>query len=103
IELGGTTPGTQFDRLAVSGAASLNGTLNVTRINGFTVTAGDQFQIMTFGSRTGDFAVKNGFNLGTGLFFTEQFQSASLTLITAQAGITVSPNIGLTTTEAGGT
>src|SRR5207244_1167373 len=43
IELGGTTPGTQFDRLAVSGAASLNGTLNVTRINGFTVTAGDQF------------------------------------------------------------
>ncbi len=61
IQLGGTTPGTQYDRLLVSGSVNLGGTLNVTTTNSFTPTAGNSFQIITFGSQLyNSFAVMNG-------------------------------------------
>lgn len=66
IELADPTPGTGHDRLNVSGAATLLGTLNVTVVEGACVDGGLSFEIMTFGSRVGDFAVKNGLNLGGG-------------------------------------
>lgn len=46
IEIGGTTPGTQFDRLNVVGTATLAGALNVSLLNGFTPTIGSSFQII---------------------------------------------------------
>lgn len=57
IELGGTTPGTQHDRLAVTGIATLGGTLSITMFGGYTGSAGDVFDVMTYGTRVGDFAV----------------------------------------------
>ena len=36
IEIGGNTPGNQYDRLTIAGTASLDGTLDVSLINGFT-------------------------------------------------------------------
>jgi hypothetical protein len=60
IEIGGATVCTQFDRLAVSGAATLDGTINVTLINGFNPPAGQSFQVMTFASRAGTFPTVNG-------------------------------------------
>lgn len=62
IELGGTSVGTGFDRLAVSGAATLGGTLNVVLTDGFVPAVGNTFPIMTYASRSGDFATKNGLN-----------------------------------------
>jgi len=59
IELGGTTQGTNYDLLQVTGTASLNGTLNVSLFGGFTGAAGDLFDVMTYASRTGDFATVN--------------------------------------------
>jgi hypothetical protein len=59
IELGGLTPGTQYDQLKVTGAASLAGTLNVSLINGYIPNVGDSFTIMTHGSRTGNFGTVN--------------------------------------------
>lgn len=56
IEIGGPTPGTQHDRLAVSGAATLGGTLTIDFINGYTPTIGQSFTVMTYPSRTGAFA-----------------------------------------------
>ena len=56
IEIGGLTAGSQFDQLAISGLATLNGTLNISLINGFTPSPGDTFQIMTFASRSGGFS-----------------------------------------------
>jgi len=53
VEIGGTTPGTQFDRVNVTGAASLAGVLNVSLINGFIPASGDSFTIMTYPSHTG--------------------------------------------------
>jgi hypothetical protein len=58
IELGGTTPGTQYDRLVIAGSASLDGALHVSLINDFTPSGGQQFTILTAGS-----IVNNGFML----------------------------------------
>ena len=59
IELGGTTPGTQYDRLVVSGAAALNGTLDVLLSGGFMPAAGDSFDILNWGSLSGTFSNLN--------------------------------------------
>ncbi|HVS35748.1 MAG TPA: PKD domain-containing protein, partial [Gemmataceae bacterium] len=78
IEIGGTNPATpDFDQLLVSGTATLNGTLNVSLINGFTPTVGESFEILTFGLRSGDFAVENGLYP----YLTPQYHSNDLTLI----------------------
>jgi hypothetical protein len=59
IEIGGLTPGSEFDRLVIGGAANLDGTLSVEIINGFPPTVGQTFEVMTFASRTGTFASLN--------------------------------------------
>lgn len=69
IELGGTTQGVNYDLLQVTGAATLDGTLNVSLFGGFTGTNGDLFDFMTFASRTGDFATIN-FPAGTSMTAT---------------------------------
>jgi uncharacterized repeat protein (TIGR01451 family) len=56
IELGGVST---YDKLAVGGTATLDGTLNVSLINGYTPNNGDTFPVLTFATRSGDFAVKN--------------------------------------------
>jgi hypothetical protein len=59
IELGGATAGTQYDRLNVSGTATLNGTLNVSFINGFTPTIGQSFTILDAAFLSGTFTTLN--------------------------------------------
>jgi len=54
MELGaGTTPGTNFDYLDVSGLASLSGILEIAFLAGFTPTDGQRFDIMEWGSYDG--------------------------------------------------
>jgi hypothetical protein len=60
IDIGGTAPGTQFDQIKIGGQAMLDGTLNVTLVNGFTVMVNDRFRILTFSSVLGDFATEDG-------------------------------------------
>ncbi|HYQ04096.1 MAG TPA: Ig-like domain-containing protein [Polyangiaceae bacterium] len=54
VELGGTSA-SSLGRIVVTGAASLAGTLRVSRVATFTPAAGNTFAFMTFGSRTGFF------------------------------------------------
>lgn len=57
IELGeAVTPGTDYDQLTITGNAFLGNTLNVSLINGFTPSLGDQFVIMTFAVGVGTFS-----------------------------------------------
>ena len=49
FDLGGTTAVTQFDRLAVGRSAFLDGTLEVTLVNGFMPSVGDMFTLLTAG------------------------------------------------------
>src|SRR5205807_1471327 len=67
IEIGGLAAGSQFDRINVSGAASLAGTLRVSAINGFTPAVGDQFTFLTAASVSGTFTTLtlSGFPSGT--------------------------------------
>ncbi len=102
VEIGGIQAGNQFDRLAVSGIATLDGTLAISLINGYQVNSAETFQVLTFGSRSGDFAVTTGLDVGSGIFLRSTYSSTDLTLTANDVGIVVTPTSGLTTTEAGG-
>ena len=57
LELGGTTAGSTYDQLIVTGSATLGGTLNVSLINGFTPVNGQTFSILTSSlARSGTFS-----------------------------------------------
>jgi VCBS repeat-containing protein len=68
-EIGGSDPGTGYDQVAVSGAATLAGTLRVSLANGFCGTGA--YDVLTYASRSGDFAIKQGLNQGSLQFATE--------------------------------
>lgn len=60
IEVAGlTTPGVDFDQLAVAGVVTLGGTLQVTDINGFNPNSTDTVTAITASSVTGTFANTN--------------------------------------------
>jgi hypothetical protein len=86
IHLGGTTVGSQYDQLQVHGVAALDGTLNVTLVNGFAPAAGNNFRILTFNSRSGDFAAMNLPDPGNGLALNPAYDGSGLTLLTQPAG-----------------
>ena len=80
IELAGTTPGAQYDQVHVLGQVSLGGTLEADLINGFTPALGDQFTVLTFGSRSGDFSSYAGSDVGGNLILRHSFTANSLDL-----------------------
>jgi hypothetical protein len=55
IEIAGTTPGDEYDVLSISGAAHLDGELNIVTSNGFVPTSGQTFVILTAGTVDGTF------------------------------------------------
>ena len=68
LGLGGLSPGTQFGFLGITGNANLDGTLNVSLINGFFPTVGNSFTFLTTGgSVSNEFSTVNGLNIGDGL------------------------------------
>ena len=70
IEIGGTTPGSGYDQLDISGAAVLDGALNVSLLGGLIPAAGDEFQILTADDGVTDaFDTESLPALGGGLFF----------------------------------
>jgi large repetitive protein len=90
-----------FGKISVTGAFALAGTLTATTTGGYTPTNGSAFPILTFGSRSGNFANKN-LDYGTGTF-TETYTTTALTLTAGPpilAITSVSPTSGPT---AGGT
>ena len=87
IELGGTTEGTGYDQLVVTGAATLQGTLNVTLLPGFTPQEGDTFFIIDYSSGTGTFDTVNLPDLPGGLSLEADFlvDGVTLTVVSASA------------------
>jgi hypothetical protein len=77
VEIGGPNAGTDFDQFAVTGQATLDGTLTVNLINGFVPNSGDSFQVLTFGSGTGVFATVDG----DGPLFTPSYDPMDVTLV----------------------
>ncbi len=77
IEIGGTTPGTEYDRLNILDIASLAGTLNFSVADNYRPLPTDTFYVVTFGSRSGQFSQVN--NTGGGSF-TSGFTGTSFYL-----------------------
>jgi len=76
LEIGGSTPVTEYDQFAVSGSAALDGSLNLTLINGYRPKVGDVFQVISFGSFTGQFATINF----TGFTATVTYAASGITI-----------------------
>jgi len=84
IDIGGLAAGTEFDQLKMTGRTTLSGTLNIRLINGFVPSLGNSFEIMTFGSRSGNFTSINGLSIGNGRAFELQFGANNLRLVVVQ-------------------
>ena len=82
-EITGTTPGTQFDRLAVTGTVALNGTLAIDS-SSFTPALTDTFQILTGSAVSGTFSQLTGATRGNRIYGA-QYNPADVTL-TVSAG-----------------
>ena len=103
VNIEGLTVGTQYGQLAVSGIATLDGTLNIDLLNGYAPNTGDTFSLVTYSSFTGSFATVNGTSLGIHQLFETDYLTGGVDLIDVLAAINVTPSTGLTTTQAGGT
>ena len=66
--------------MAVTGAASLAGTLEINLTGGFDPAVGETFTVMTFGSRSGDFTAMTGLDIGGGKVLQPTFEATSLVL-----------------------
>ena len=76
IDVDGTAQGTGYDHLAVTGAATLNGTLAVVPGLGFDPALSDTFQFLTSDSRTGTFATLTGAALADCKHYTLDYPGA---------------------------
>lgn len=79
MEIGGTTPGAQYDQLAVTGTADLDGTLYVYTTS-FTPDYGQTFTLMTYASHIGTFSTVNLPALPDDLEWTLEYGSTALLL-----------------------
>ena len=57
VDIGGSAAGQSYGQVKVGGRATLAGALQTNLVNGFTPSLGEQFTVMTFGSKTGALAV----------------------------------------------
>ena len=90
--IGGTTAGTQYSQLNLTGAANLSGAFIVTLANGFTPAAGAQFTIINAASVTGQFSSSNFPNLPPGLVWNVIYNPTSVVLVAAApTSIAVTP------------
>ncbi len=80
VDIGGTTAGTQYDQLNITGEASLNGELNLDLINGFVPTMTETFEILTAGSVTGVFSSVNGSEINSSEHFGVVYNTKNVTL-----------------------
>ena len=92
INLAGSSDNGQ---LAVTGTATLAGTLNVSLLDSFMPATNQQFVVLNFGKVSGNFATMNGINPASdGVFLYPTFTSSNLTLAAAL------PDLALTATQA---
>src|SRR5688572_23057541 len=84
--IGGTDPLTGYGRLAVTGAVTLAGTIDVDVINPFVPQGGDLFSVITYTSRTGTLTESLGF--GAGRSFSTTYNATDLTLKASGPSIT---------------
>jgi len=84
VQIGGTSPGSKYSQLNVTGPVKLSGTLNIKRINNFKPLVGQQFTIVNAPSGiTGTFSIVNGLSINTTEHFTITYESNAVVLTVA--------------------
>lgn len=81
LQVAGTTPGTQYSQLNISGTGTFNGTIDLDFIDGFAPTAGQTFNFisyLSFGGGTPTFLVEG---LAPGFDFTPTFGSNGFSIV----------------------
>ena len=86
VTIGGTTAGTNYDQLNVSGTASLNGILNISLASGFTPALGSTFDILNASSISGVFSTVNGLAINGSEHFTVTTVSGDEIVLTVVSG-----------------
>ena len=81
IDVNGTTPGFDYDRVLISGAATLGGELKVSL--GYSPALGDSFTILTHASRSGTFSKLTFPSPGPGLGWDIGYTNSETTLTIA--------------------
>jgi len=79
IAIGGNAAG-QYGQLPVSNGVSLNGTLNLSLINGFVPTIGSNFTLVTGSAVTGQFTAVNGTSINSSEHFQVNYSGTSVTV-----------------------
>jgi hypothetical protein len=110
IDIGGTPASGRFGQVAVQKAANLAGKFNVSLVNGFTPSIGQDFKVMTFAGVSGTFNKVSGVSPD----FIEQLNPASLDLVAGNASgapiitsnpsnqtVTVSQSVSFTASASG--
>jgi hypothetical protein len=80
VELAGTTPGTEYDRLVVTGPASLGSVLTIESAPGFLPPVGTTFEILS-GTRAGQFASVEGDLLPNGNWYAPRYNPDNVQLV----------------------
>ena len=80
VDIAGTTSD-KFGLVAVIGAATLAGTLDIAFASGYTPAVGDTYQVLTYGSESGTFTMVHVTGLASGLVVTPQYNGTNMTLI----------------------
>jgi hypothetical protein len=80
LKLGGTTAGTTYDRLNVSGQTALSGTLSLHLVDGYTPIQGDSLEVVSCGACSGQFATVSGTALASGAQITVSYSATGVTL-----------------------
>jgi len=86
VTIGGTTAGTKYDQINISGAASLSGTLNITLAAGYTPAIGNTFDIVNASSISGTFTTVNGLAINGSEHFTVTTVSGDEIVLTVVSG-----------------
>jgi autotransporter-associated beta strand protein len=95
LEIGGTQPGTQYDRLVVDGVASLAGMLDLRLTDSFLPAAGQSFELLTAeGGVDGEFEQVNFPKLPDHLAWNLFHEQAKVSLVVSPRGLRADPLVG---------
>ena len=94
VVLGGSTS-SLYGHAAISGTASLAGTLNVSEANSFTPSTGNLFTFLSFTSATGQFANYTGLSLPNTTALQPGYNTGTVTLTTVTS-TTIAPDLRVT-------
>jgi hypothetical protein len=84
VEVAGTAA-SSVGALNVTGTATLNGTLSISIVGGYSPALADRSTVLRYTTRSGSFATTNGTAIGGGLAYELQYGASALELVVVTA------------------